>query len=73
MLNFQINAPDSYGIDDQSGIGISIGIGAQYDIGKLNIFIKSQALMQAVIPFSKENYHDRLTANSLAVGIFYQL
>jgi hypothetical protein len=73
MLNFQVNQQDPFGIDDQSGIGAALAIGAQYDIGKLNVFIKSQTLMQAIIPFSKENYHDRLTANSLTIGVFYQL
>ncbi len=73
MLNFQINDEDPYGIEDQSGLGLSLGLGAQYDIGKFNIFIKSQGQMQTLIPFNKENYHDRLITNSLSIGIFYKL
>lgn len=73
MLNFQINEEDSNGIDDQTGVGLSLGFGAQYDMGKLNFFLKSQNQIQTLIPFNRENYHDRLIANSLSVGFFYQL
>ncbi|SMG20537.1 Outer membrane protein beta-barrel domain-containing protein [Marivirga sericea] len=73
ILNFQINEPDPYGIDNQNGIGISAGIGAQYDIGKLNFFLKSQAQMQALVPFNSEKYHERLITNSLSLGVYYQL
>ncbi|WP_375579876.1 hypothetical protein ABWH96_02005 [Marivirga tractuosa] len=73
MLNFQINEEDPYGIDEQNGIGFSLGLGIQYDTGKFNVFLKSQAQMQTLIPFNREKYYDRLLANSLSVGIFYQL
>lgn len=73
MLNFQINEEDTYGIEDQSGIGFSLGLGAHYDLGKFNVFIKTHGQMQALIPFSKEKYHNRLITNSLSFGVFYKL
>ncbi|MGM0579427.1 MAG: hypothetical protein ACQETL_02020 [Bacteroidota bacterium] len=73
VLNFQISEEESYGIDPQNGIGLSFGLGAKYDIGKFNVFIKSQNQIQTIIPFGGQNYHDRLITNSLTVGIFYKL
>ncbi len=73
MLNFQVNKENPYGIDPQNGIGLSLGLGAQYELGKWNVFIKSQKQIQSIIPFGRENYHDRLITNSLSFGVFYQL
>lgn len=70
LLNFEI---DSYGPNSQTGLGFSLGAGAQYDLGKLNFFLKSQNQIQTLIPFKWDGRQDKLITNSLAVGVFYQL
>lgn len=73
VLNFQINKEGPYEIDSQNGIGFSFGLGAQYNIGTLNVFIKSQNQIQTIIPFGAGNYHDRLISNAISLGAFYKL
>jgi opacity protein-like surface antigen len=70
LLNFEI---DSYGPNSQTGLGFSLGAGAQYDLGKLNFFLKSQNQIQTLIPFNWDGRQDKLITNSLSIGIFYQL
>lgn len=71
LLNIQTNKP--YGVDQQTGIGFSGSLGAQYSIKKISFFVKSQGQIQTLIIFNGNSSRLRNTSNSLSIGIFYQL
>lgn len=66
MLDFQITDNSS---DSQSGIGYSIGIGGKYYFDNLLIFVNPVFKRHSVIPFEKENYHQKLTELGIQFGI----
>ena len=69
ILDFQITENS---IDSQSGIGYSIGFGGKYDFNNFLIYINPNYKRHAVLPFEKENYHQRLTEFGLQFGLGYK-
>jgi hypothetical protein len=59
-------------IDDQSGIGIGVGIGGKYAFRNFSIYINPNIRRYAVIPFEEENNHQKLTSLGVQLGIGYQ-
>lgn len=59
-------------IDDQSGIGIGVGIGGKYAFNNFSIYINPNIRRYAVIPFEEENNHQKLTSLGVQLGIGYQ-
>jgi hypothetical protein len=59
-------------IDDQSGIGIGVGIGGKYAFRNFSIYINPNIRRYAVIPFEEENNHQKLTSLGVELGIGYQ-
>lgn len=58
--------------DSQSGIGYSLGIGGKYDFDKIIIFLNPNFKRHSVIPFEKENHHQKLTELGIQFGIGYK-
>ncbi len=58
--------------DSQSGIGFSLGIGGKYEFDNFMIFINPNLKKHSVIPFEKENYHQKLTELGVQFGIGYK-
>ena len=69
IINFQ--TPDN-STDSQSGIGYSLGIGGEYNFDKFLIFINPNFKRHSVIPFEKENHHQKLTELGIQFGIGYK-
>lgn len=69
IMDFQ--SSDS-SIDDQSGIGIGLGIGGEYSFSNFSIFINPNIRRYAVIPFEEENNHQKLTSFGVNLGVGYQ-
>jgi len=61
-------------LDNQSGIGASLGAGAIYrfDSG-IGIFAMPCIRMHSLIPFTMGNYHERLLESGIQIGISYRL
>lgn len=57
--------------DSQSGIGYSLGIGGKYNFDSFIIFLNPNFKRHAVIPFEKENYHQKLTEFGIQFGLGY--
>jgi len=68
ILDFQ-NSKKSF--DTQSGIGYSIGVGGKYDFDKFSIFVNPNYKRHSLIPFEKENNHQKLTEFGIQVGLGY--
>lgn len=58
--------------DSQSGIGYGVGIGAKYNFSNLSVFLNPNFKRHAVIPFEKENHHQKLTEFGIQVGLGYR-
>jgi len=69
IINFQTSDNST---DSQSGIGYSLGIGGTYNFNKFSIFINPNFKRHAVIPFEKENYHQKLTTLGVQFGMGYK-
>jgi len=69
ILDFQTSENS---IDSQSGIGYSIGFGGKYNFNNFLIYINPNYKRHAVLPFEKENYHQRLTEFGLQFGLGYK-
>lgn len=59
-------------IDDQSGIGVGLGIGGEYTFNNFSVFINPNIRRYAVIPFEEENNHQKLTSFGVNLGLGYQ-
>ncbi len=68
--DFQTNYTNSSVLDKQSGIGLEIGLGAKYGIGKVNVFVNAYAHELAVFHFSKDA-HSNLLEDGLRFGLGY--
>ncbi len=68
ILDFQ-NSKKSF--DTQSGIGYSIGVGGKYDLDEFSIFVNPNFKRHSLIPFEKENNHQKLTEFGIQVGLGY--
>jgi len=68
ILDFQ-NSQKSF--DSQSGIGYSIGVGGKYDLDRFSIFVNPNYKRHSLIPFEKENNHQKLTEFGVQVGLGY--
>ncbi|TXE06611.1 porin family protein [Gelidibacter salicanalis] len=69
ILDFQTTENS---IDSQSGIGYSLGLGAKYNFNNISIFLNPNFKRHAVIPFEKENYHQKLTEFGIQFGLGYR-
>lgn len=74
LLGFD-TSKDNNNIDNQTGIGATIGVGAKYDFNDfpIGIFINPYYKMYSLIPFTIGNYHMRTDEAAFRVGIVYYL
>jgi hypothetical protein len=68
ILDFQTSDNST---DSQSGIGYSLGIGGKYYFDNFLIFVNPNFKRHSVVPFEKENYHQKLTELGIQFGIGY--
>ena len=58
--------------DSQSGIGYGVGLGAKYNFNDISIFLNPNFQRHTVIPFRKENHHQKLTEFGIHIGLGYR-
>ncbi|MFV0267338.1 MAG: outer membrane beta-barrel protein [Draconibacterium sp.] len=68
LIDFQLSDAS---FDSQSGIGYSLGIGGKYHFDRFLIFLNPNFKRHAIIPFTKEDYQQKLTEWNLQLGIGY--
>tara|TARA_B100000787_G_C16047354_1_gene229651 strand:- start:59 stop:643 length:585 start_codon:yes stop_codon:yes gene_type:complete len=69
ILDFQ-NSTELF--DSQSGFGYGIGFGGKYSFDKFLIYLNPNFKRHSVVPFEKENYHQKLTEFGIQLGIGYE-
>lgn len=71
-LLLDLEAGSSSVLDRQTGVGAILGIGAQYEFNNgLGLFINPYSKAHTLIPFSSEEYHQRLIEAGVRVGLTY--
>ena len=61
-------------VDSQTGIGVTLGIGANYDFNcGVSISLNPYLRIHSLVPFSFDDHHQRLTESGIRFGIAYQL
>src|SRR5690606_3209587 len=58
--------------DSQSGFGYGLGFGGKYSFEKFLIYLNPNFKRHSVVPFEKENYHQKLTEFAIQLGIGYK-
>jgi len=73
LLAFDFAKKDEI-IDNQTGMGFIMGLGAKYDFNfGMSLFANPFLRLNALIPFVPERYHERLFDRGLRFGITYDL
>lgn len=68
MVDFQLSETSA---DSQSGIGYGLGFGGKYNFKNFSIFLNPNFKRHAVIPFEKEQFHQKLTEFGIQFGLGY--
>ena len=66
IVDFQVSENST---DKQSGIGYSLGFGGKYYFNNVSVYINPNFKRHAVIPFEKENNHQKLTEFGMQFGV----
>jgi hypothetical protein len=71
-LDYDFNRAKTYPMDDQSGIGLGIGIGGEFRVNNINFTVNPLLKCHSVIPFNKNNYtQQNLVESGIKFGIGY--
>ena len=69
VIDFQTT---DHEIASQSGIGYSLGLGAQYYFNNFSIFVNPNFRQHSLVSFEKENNQGKLTGFGIKMGIGYR-
>ncbi|MBN2613667.1 MAG: hypothetical protein JXB00_19075 [Bacteroidales bacterium] len=73
-LIVDIDASTNSPIDNQTGIGVLIGLSAKYDFkSRVSVFVNPYTKIHSLIPLSDTKYHQRIWEDGIRVGITYDL
>lgn len=73
-INFDIDGNISNSIDNQSGIGANSGLGIKYDFNfGGSLFINPYLKSYSLLPFSPDNYHQRVIETGVRFGVMYKI
>lgn len=71
IADFEVNSSENYATDNQTGIGLGLAGGLQYEYKQFGIFISPFFNIHSVIAFQKDNYQQHLTENGFKFGLSY--
>jgi len=71
LLDYDMSPEDYSGIDNQSGLGISAGIGGKYQFSDFEISINPFVNSHSIIPFKESNYQQHLWQAGIKFGVGY--
>ena len=69
VIDFQTT---DHEIASQSGIGYSLGLGAQYYFKNFSLFLNPNFRQHSLVSFEKEDNHGKLTGFGIKMGIGYR-
>lgn len=74
LIDQQFNTEKSASIDNQSGLGVNLKIGRDFQISPTTaISIAPEFLLHALVPFSPETYQQKLTVFGIRMGYKFGL
>lgn len=71
-VDFEVNRIENALHSRQSGIGASVGIGAQFQITNVHLWANPFLKHHAIIPFSDQQHPAKLNVAGLAIGVDYR-
>ena len=72
VLHFDVSKNNS--VDEQTGLGFLIGVGAKYDFNSgFSIFVNPYAKINTLLYFTLDKYHERTSTNGVRIGVTYAL
>ena len=61
-------------VDNQTGIGALLGVGAKYDFNfGFSVFVNPYFKVHTLIPFTSNNYQEHLIEAGIRMGLYYEL
>lgn len=72
MIDFAFNGKPVW-VDPQSGFGLTLGAGKEYRVKDFVINLSPVAELHSVVPFTEEEFQQRLFVIALRIGISYNL
>ena len=67
---FDVDLSKTKVVDSQTGIGTVLGLGVQFNLGnRVSVFVNPYFKAHGLIPFSKDNYPQRLMESGIRVGL----
>jgi hypothetical protein len=61
-------------IDNQTGIGVLLGVSVKYDFDSgISVFVNPYSKIHSLIPFADIKYHQRILENGIRIGLTYDL
>ncbi len=72
LLNLDISKTKM--VDNQTGIGVNIGLGGQY-ISKsgVGLFLEPHLKLHSLLPFNLSKYHSRVLESGIKLGLTYEI
>ena len=58
-------------LDTQSGFGLTIGAGREFRTRWITLDLAAELQLHSVVPFTEDNYHQRLFVAGLSIGFSY--
>lgn len=73
-LIIDVDASTNSPIDNQTGIGVLLGLSIKYDFDfGISAFVNPYSKMHSLIPFQTEKYHQRILENGIRIGFTYDI
>lgn len=67
---FDVDLSKTKVVDSQTGIGTVLGLGVQFNLGnRVSVFVNPYFKAHGLIPFSKDNYPQRLMESGIRIGL----
>ena len=68
-----LDLSDANDLDDQTGLGINLGLGAKYDFKcGISMFVNPYLKYHSIIPFTPEKYQNHLWESAFRLGVAYR-
>lgn len=73
-LMVDIDGSSKGSIENQTGIGVLLGLSTKYDFDfGISAFVNPYTKIHSLIPFQGEQYHQRIWENGIRIGLTYDL
>lgn len=71
MADFQIDKKKTDVVDEQSGLGLGIGLGGKYSFKNITLSLNPYWQQHTIVPFTEVSDHERLMEAGIRLGVGY--